>query len=375
MFCYIHIPFCESKCKYCRFASFWWIDDFLKKKYVQKLINDIESFDKKNEKLESIYFWWWTPTSISDNDIWGIINSLDRKFWFKNAIEISLETTPKFINSNRLKIFSELWINRLSLWIQSLNDKALKEIWRNSRDVIISSLDVLERQKYIENISLDFIIWLPFVKIWWVKKDIQFVLNNYNFVKHISVYMLEDYYQSKDKNKNLKINKKEKFENIYYPDSWGNLWIREEDYLREYLGIKDYLQKNWYYRYEISNYSMNWFECKHNNAYWEHKDYLWFWLGSHSFINGFRYSTKDDFDWYYKWEFSHEEKLSENDKFLERVMFWLRTNWLEKDIYEKLDKNSLERYILEWYLQKSGNKIILADKSVTILDYLIADLH
>ena len=94
MFSYIHIPFCESKCKYCRFASTWKFQDLQIKKYLAYLLEEINNYDLKHEKLESIYFGGWTPTTLNSSQLEQIIKTLENKFWFEKNIEISLETTP-----------------------------------------------------------------------------------------------------------------------------------------------------------------------------------------------------------------------------------------------------------------------------------------
>lgn len=366
MFSYIHIPFCESKCKYCRFASVWNIDRILVKKYLAHLIFDINSYDKKIEKLDSIYFWWWTPSILTYDDLKSIIDNLKNKFWFKNNIEITLETTPKNINLENLKSWEQLWINRISFWIQTLNDKSLKEINREWSDITLNALEIL-KQSNIKNISCDFIIWLPFVEIWEIKKDIDYVLKNYNYLTHISVYMLEDYYQ-------VDLDENAKFEKIKYPNNWKNIWIEENDYLKEYLEIKKYLEKLGFFRYELSNFSKNWFECKHNKAYWNHSEMVWFWLWSHSFLNNIRYAYKDDFLWYYKKEFLYKEDLNENDLFLEKIMFWFRTNWINKDLFDKFNQEKLNYFLDKKILEKNSNYIKINDNYITLTDKIISEL-
>ncbi|MDD4151636.1 MAG: radical SAM protein, partial [Candidatus Gracilibacteria bacterium] len=121
MFCYIHIPFCESKCKYCRFASFGKIDKLKIKSYIQKLKEDIASFSLKSEKLKSIYFGGGTPSILDISELKDIINSLDNKFGLEQNIEITLETTPQNVNKDNLIGWKSIGINRISIGIQTLN--------------------------------------------------------------------------------------------------------------------------------------------------------------------------------------------------------------------------------------------------------------
>lgn len=371
MYCYIHIPFCESKCKYCRFASIWKTNYTLIKKYVNNLKNDIKNFktDLVNKSvlkwLKSIYFWWWTPSILEANELNEILSSLKNKFWFKKNIEITLETTPKNITLENIKSWEELAVNRISIWIQTLNNKTLKEIWRDEKKVILNWLDLLKNSK-IKNISVDFIIWLPYVKSGETLKDIKFILKKYDFIKHISVYMLEDYYDV-----NIEENS---FEKIKYPTIRKNISLNEEDYLKEYLSIRKYLEKKWFNFYELSNSSKKWYECKHNKSYWNHSNIVWFWLWSHSFINNTRYAYKDDFLWYYSWKYEYEEKLEKDDLFLEKILFSLRTKWIWKNLKNKLNKEKIKEFIKTWYLKINKDKLVLWKKWFSVIDFIIKEI-
>lgn len=368
MFSYIHIPFCESKCKYCRFASIWGINKILVKKYLAHLVSDIENFQRPVNNaglLNSIYFWWWTPSILEESDLKKILQSLQEKFWLGTNIEITLETTPKNLTKENIFSWKKLWINRVSIWIQTLNNKTLKEISRDEKDIIFNGLENLKHSK-IKNISVDFIIWLPYVKSWEILKDIKYILENYDFIKHISVYMLEDYYVETKDDSN--------FEKITYPNTWKNLWIQETEYLKEYWEIKNYLETQGFFRYELSNFAKTWYECKHNKSYWNHSENVWFWLWSHSFIGGKRYAYKDDFLGYYAGKLEYEEDLDENDIFLEKVMFWLRTSWISKSMYEKLNRQKIDEFIKDWLLEIKNKNLIITDNGISLIDKIILEI-
>jgi oxygen-independent coproporphyrinogen-3 oxidase len=352
MFCYIHIPFCENKCMYCKFASVWITQSDKIKKYVDYLISQINNSNKKINRLKSNYFWWWTPSTILVNDLENIINTLKNKFWFEKNIEITLETTPNKVTENTLVWWKNIWINRLSVWVQTLNNKSLIEIWRGNKWDIIDALNVITKV-WLSNISLDFIIWLPYVKKWELNNNINYLLNNYDFIKHISVYMLEDH---------------------YYPWNWKKISINEDDYLWEYIEVKKILWEKWFNRYEISNFSKPWFECNHNQAYWNHSEMLAFWLWSHWFLDWIRISYPDNFKDYYNDKVNYEETLNNDDLFLEKVMFWLRTSWLDEDICNKLDNKKIQDLIESWYLKMESNILKLEDKGILVQDFILGEI-
>lgn len=349
MYSYIHIPFCSSKCKYCHFASFVAKEE--QTRYFKKLLSDIQGFSWKKEVLSSIYFWWGTPSSVENHSIKKIIDTLKEEFSFAPSIEITLEANPQDITQEKLDFYFGIWINRLSLWVQSLHNKTLKEIGRNNAEITKNALFLIEKSNF-ENISLDFIIGLPYQKKWELKKDIDFILKSYKKIKHISCYMLEDY---------------------YYPQAWKNISLKEEEFLWEYSAIKKILAENKMYPYELSNFSKKWFECKHNKAYWNHQEVLAFWLSAHGFLNGKRYHFPEKFLEYYKWTF-FEELLSEKDIVIEKILFSLRTTGIKKDLLPFLDKKKIKEFINWNYLEEKEEKLILTKKGIMVIDTILAEI-
>ncbi|MDD3302165.1 MAG: coproporphyrinogen-III oxidase family protein [Candidatus Gracilibacteria bacterium] len=376
MYCYIHIPFCNNRCKYCRFTSFSNTQENEKTKYVDFLIENIkndsltfekEKINKKEQfnKFDSIYFGGGTPTSLHNYQLENIILALKTRYGFTKNIEITLESTLNNVSPENLKIWNELGINRLSLGIQTLKSKSLKEIGRLTRKEIIQKLNIIK--KYLEtnqeitknkiqnfSISLDFIIGLPFVKPLETKKDIKFILDKYNFVKHISIYMLEEYYD--------------------YPKTWKDVSLKENEFEKEYISCKKLLEKYGFFRYELSNFSKKGYECKHNKAYWNHKEVIAYGLGSHGFVNQTRYAYPNNFKDFYENKFDYIEKLNKNDIFLEKVIFGLRTSGLKQDIYKKLNQQKIKYFIKNKLLDFNNYKLILSDKGATLIDYIIKEI-
>ena len=389
---YIHIPFCEQKCNYCRFASIWKIQDLHIAKYVSFLCEEIAhpltpSLLRRGDKISTIYFGWGTPWVLKLEQFKKIIETIKNKYTLEESCEISIETTPDKITKENLIWWHKLWINRISMWIQTINEKSLEEIWRWNKWDINNALEIMKNVnnssnpspfgysllKREINISVDFIIWLPYVAKWEILENIKNTLKNYSFIKHISVYMLEDYY-SADKIIETK------YDNITYPDNWWKQGIKEEEYLEEYSSIKKYLLEKWFNNYEISNYWKTWFECKHNIWYWNHKDILAFWLWAYWLINNTRYANSDNFKDYYAWKKLFENKLNSEDIFLEKVMFGLRTLWIEENIFSKLNSKKIDYFIennyLEYWNSTEGFSPLLklTDKWVLVMDYILQEI-
>ena len=368
IFWYIHIPFCDQKCGYCRFASIWSTQKFQVSKYVHSLIDEVQksAFIKSQHSLKSIYFWWGTPSVLEEQQMKKILDTMKNLYDFNSEIEITLETTPMNVNQKSIDYWNKLGINRVSMWIQTLRKKSLNEIWRGNKGDIINALDILEKWS-IDNISIDFIIGLPYVELGEIKKDIEFVLENYDVVKHISVYMLEEYY-SEDKIIETKYDK------ITYPDDWNTLWIADEDYLSEYIEIKEFLRWKWFDSYEISNFAKPWYECNHNKAYWNHSEIHAFWLWAYWYHNSARYRNSESFKEYYNREKIISEKSYEDDIFLEQVMFQLRTSGIEDKVRWKLDESKISLFKKDWYLKEEEGKIKLEDTGVLVMDYILKEI-
>ena len=352
MYCYIHIPFCTSKCKYCRFASFSNFDELKIQFYVDFLSKNILEKIEKDISLESIYFWWWTPSVLNIAQIKQILNALNQRFDFSSDIEISFETTPQNISLENLKAWKNLWINRMSIGIQSLNDKALKEIGRISSREIFQTFDILEISP-IENISLDFIIGLPYTKKWELRGDIATILEKYTFPKHISPYMLEDY---------------------TYPKNWEEFAFPKEQFNEEYLEIKKLLVSKNISWYEISNFAKSGYECKHNKAYWNHSEIIAFWLWSYGFEKGRRYAYAENFQDYYAHKNFSEEILTLEDIRLEKIMFWIRTTWFDENLLEKDKYPIIQNYLKQNYLVKKWKILSLWEKWISLLDSILAEI-
>ncbi|MDQ7009083.1 MAG: radical SAM family heme chaperone HemW [Candidatus Gracilibacteria bacterium] len=376
---YIHIPFCEQKCNYCRFASIGKIQDLHIAKYVSLLCEEItlspspSPLGERGVSIKTIYFGGGTPGVLKLEQFEKILNTIKNKYILDTNCEISLETTPDKITKENLEGWNKLGINRVSMGIQTLNNKSLKEISRGNKGDINIALENIKKYNLIENISVDFIIGLPYVKSGEILENIKTILNNFSFIKHISVYMLEDYY-SPDKIIETK------YDNITYPKDWDKQGIKEEEYLGEYSSIKRYLINSGFNNYEISNYGKPGFECKHNIGYWNHSEILAFGLGAYGYVNNIRYANSENFKNYYAGEKIFKNKLSEEDIFLEKVMFQLRTSGIEENIYKKLDQKKINYFIENSYLEYSFRAesfsplLKLTDKGVLVMDYILSEI-
>ena len=271
--CYIHIPFCDHKCIYCDFYSIITSDNI--QSFLESLNKEIRHYAEKyseGRELISIYFGGGTPSLMQPEYLYEIIQTIKENFAVGNVAEISMETNPGTVSLEKLKMFREIGINRISIGIQSFDDDDLRFLTRihNSKDAIRTVNDAVNAG--FENISLDLIFNLPGQT---KKKWLENLRQSINLpINHISAYSL--------------ILERGTILNKMVLD--GKVKIADEDYDAElYQDTIEYLTSNGFYQYEVSNFAKPGFECVHNNAYWHYLDYFGFGTSAHSFIAGKRW--------------------------------------------------------------------------------------
>ena len=309
---YIHIPFCKQACHYCDFHFSTSLDS--KSNLVSAITKEIILRKSEIPKdVKSLYIGGGTPSLLSLQELTTIFNSLEKVIELGNLKEITLEINPEDVNKEKLDHFKVLGINRLSVGVQSFDNKVLK--WMNrihSNQQIIDGLNLIKKYKF-EDINVDFIYGTP-----------SFLNRNYALEisrilefepSHLSCYLLtieEGTYFGHLEKKNELIN------------------INDLQSEQEFLWLSNELQSKGYDHYEISNFSLNGKYSFHNSNYWKRFSYIGFGPGAHSFIQRKRrwnISNNGQYIKKIKLEnvFYQEEKLTTNDFINEIIMLGLRT--------------------------------------------------
>ena len=304
---YIHIPFCIKKCDYCDFISY--SNKFeIQEEYINKLIEEIEYNRKllENNKITTIYIGGGTPSAIKAELVKNVLKKIYEiaKIENKEDIEITIEVNPGTVNENKLQVYKDCEVNRLSIGLQSTNNRILNEIGRIHNYEQFLNTYKLAKEAGFSNINVDLMLGLPNQNISDLKESLEKVTNLSPKPKHISVYSLivEEGTQIEKKINN------------------GGLELPEEENERnQYKYAKNYLELNGYKHYEISNFAKEGYESKHNMNCWEQKQYVGFGLAAHSYINGTRYSNTCDLEEYLNKESKdikiiHEKQTTEDMK-------------------------------------------------------------
>jgi oxygen-independent coproporphyrinogen-3 oxidase len=247
--------------------------------YTNALCKEIEFVSEKykNGLVDTIFFGGGTPSVLSAKDISRICNTIQKKFRISNNAEISIEVNPGTITKEKLETYRALNINRISIGVQSANDRILNFMGRiHTRQMIEQSLELIKECGF-KNINADIIFGVPNQTMVDLQDTIEFVLNKE--VTHISCYSL----------------KVEENTPWYELQKRGELPQVDDGLEREmYYWIVSRLKNSSFEHYEISNFAKPGFKCIHNIKYWTDKPYLGFGSAAHSYINNTRYSNVEN---------------------------------------------------------------------------------
>ncbi|KLI17311.1 radical SAM family heme chaperone HemW [Brachyspira hyodysenteriae] len=286
---YIHIPFCTYKCSYCNFYSIVNMNKIeIYKRYIEALILELKLriSDYKSE-IETIYLGGGTPSVLGADllkylldNILNIVHIHNKDLNTNFIKEITIESNINDINNEYIKFLENIPNIRLSLGIQTFNEKSLSIINRHiDKKDIIKALKLINKSS-LENISLDFICGLPLNSENQIVDDILFSYDLLPKLKHFSLYYLE-----------LTESLQKKWKDILPSEEESTIYYKKASDTLEGLGFK---------RYEVSNYSLPNYNSIHNSNYWLLKDYIGIGVSAVGCYNDNRYSNvkmiRDYFD-------------------------------------------------------------------------------
>jgi len=310
---YIHIPFCSKACVYCDFH----FSTSLKRKaeVIKAIASEIElqRHYLPGKEIQSIYFGGGTPSLLEENEIEYIIDNIRSHFHWDESTEITLEANPDDLGLKKIKMLKKVGINRLSIGIQSFDEKQLK--FMNRSHTVDQSYSSIEnaRKIGIENFSIDLIYGLPGQTI----KEWEEQLSKALELKppHISAYAL-----------------------TVEPKTALSNWIKkgkvkapaDEMAAKHFEIAQKILGKAGYEHYEVSNFASPGKRAVHNSSYWEGKAYLGIGPSAHSYDGKStrQWNVANNATYLKKIEQeevpAEKEELTEKDRFNEKLMVSLR---------------------------------------------------
>lgn len=362
---YIHIPFCRKICPYCDFFKMVASSDY-QDKYIDYLIKDLNRIDAT---LDTVYIGGGTPSSLSINNLDRLLNAIAKKI--NSVKEFTIELNPEDIDYDLIKVLRKYPVNRISIGIQTFNNKFQKLLNRFSEfDDILEKMNLL-RLAGFTNINVDLMYGFDSQTIDELREDI----NKMCLLRptHISTY-------------SLILEEKTIFYHEYLK---GNLSLIDEDLESAmYYEIIKYLTKYGFEHYEISNFAEKGCESKHNLLYWQNKEYLAVGAGASGYYNNYRYKITTKINDYYMGIDNNKMSLVENEyidldtKMSEEIMLGLRTikGVCLNSFYEKYQQDLLEVFpsclelIKQGFLEITDNYLRITKNNYYISNAIIGKI-
>lgn len=364
---YIHIPFCVQKCKYCDFLSFSACEED-RNSYIQELKKEMvwkHTWVKEEYRVISVFFGGGTPSLLHGFQIEELLSVMNQYYDVANDAEITIEANPGTLTAEKLSAYLKAGINRLSIGLQSTNDRELRMLGRiHTYDEFYANYH-LARKKGFDNINIDLMSALPGQSIKSYQKTLEKIVHLNP--EHISAYSLIVEEGTPLANDTLLLAK-----------------LPGEDSDREmYEFTKSFLQEYGYERYEISNYSKKGKECIHNTVYWMGGDYLGFGLGASSYFQGQRFCNESDRKKYrYNGPKQELQTLTDSEKMEEfmflgmrmikgvsEVEFLKRFGCSMESVYGKI----LKKQEAEGLIIRKNDQVKLTERGINVSNYVFCD--
>jgi len=363
---YLHVPYCSSRCGYCDFNTYTFneLGENHSLKWLDGVSQEIALANKvlgEISPISTIFVGGGTPTLLSAKDLVDAIAQLKDTFGFVENIEITTEANPDSVDIEKLRTLREGGFNRISFGMQSAVPSVLKVLERTHNPENVAKAVEMARAAGFEEINLDLIYGTPGETISDLEVSIASALAL--DVDHISAYAL---IVEEGTRLARSISKKE----IPHPD--------DDDMADKYLLIDSAFTKAGLSWYEVSNWSKQYSECRHNIHYWKSDNWWGIGPGAHSHINGVRWwNEKLPRIWTERLSAGNSpanarEVLDANTQKVEEIMLKMRLaegmpiSKLDNDVVEQIKKDGLAE-IQNGYLVLTLPGRLLADRVIDLL--------
>lgn len=306
---YVHIPFCTQICYYCDFSKVF-IKNQPVDSYLEHLLQEFHSYDI--QKLRTLYIGGGTPTALSAPQLEVLLDGLTKNLDLSVLEELTIEANPGDLDEDKIVVLKNSAVNRVSLGVQTFDDKMLKKIGRSHLEKdIYENIDRLKLAGF-DNISIDLIYALPGQTMEQVKDNVAKAITL--DIPHMSLYSLIL------ENHTVFMNRMRR----------GKLPLPKEEVEAEMFEyIIAALELAGFEHYEISNFSKPGFESRHNLVYWDNAEYYGIGAGASGYVNGVRYKNHGPIRHYLKAVEEgnariHEEHLSLREQMEEEMFLGLR---------------------------------------------------
>lgn len=369
---YLHIPFCVSKCKYCDFLSAPSGEE-QRQIYVERLCRRIRYWSdvihNYGYEIVSIFVGGGTPSILTEAQITQVFEAVHESFPIREDAEITLEMNPGTDVKDKLPVYRELGINRLSMGLQSADNEELKCLGRIHTYEDFRQVYQWAREAGFTNINVDLMSAIPGQTLESYEDTLRKVADLEP--EHISAYSLiieegTPFYERYGEGRHA--------EELPDEDIEWQMYVRTGEILEDYG----------YHRYEISNYAKDGYECRHNLGYWDRKEYLGLGAGASSLMDHIRWKEPDHIGPSTGLVLEEREdftRLRRKDEMEEFMFLGLRkiNGVSEYDFYksfrvsmDEIYKESIENLIKEGLLVREEDRIRLTDRGIDLSNYALS---
>lgn len=359
---YVSVPFCRAKCSFCNFASGISSAERIAE-YVRRLCADIDGVEAKTSALEaqlprtvdSVYFGGGTPSLLEPAQLRLIFAALRRQFDLDLHTEITLEAAPGQISDEILEEAMKVGVNRVSLGVQSFVDRESSAVGRtHTGDSCLGEIARLAGRG-LTNIGVDLIAGLPYQTQESWKISLEAACGS--TLTHLSVYLLEI-----DEGSRLGREVLGGGARLHAPA------VASEELAAElYDQACDFLPRNGFAQYEISNFARSGWQSRHNRKYWERAPYVGFGLDAHSMLlrtdgSAVRFANADKLQDYDTSRGHEVTDVADREAFEESIFLGLRLN-------EGVAVSGLrERFANQWVDECAERVAMLVRGGLTLAD-------
>ena len=325
---YIHIPFCHQICNYCDFNKVYFKNQPVDE-YIEAVGKEIEMAVRKTpeqfQNIETIYLGGGTPTALSAEQITRLLQHINTFLPTEQLVEFSSEANPDELSTDKLEALINGGVNRLSMGVQSFDQKLLEKIGRtHSNEHVFETIKQAKKVGF-DNLSIDLMYGLPgqTMEQWEDTLEKALALN----LPHYSAY-------------SLIVEPKTIF---YIQYAKGKLNLPTEDLEADmYDLLMRRMEEKAKKQYEISNFAIEGHISTHNKIYWDNDEYAGFGAGAHGYLLGNRYSNHGPIKKYIEsiknneQPILHKHEVTKEEKCEEQMFLGLRKN--EGVLFEEFER-------------------------------------
>ncbi len=352
---YIHVPFCKNICDYCALYSVVNNESSVRNRFIEKIAGDLNKNKPDLKPLATIFIGGGTPSQLSENELSALLTSIHEACTFETGYEFTIECNPSSITPKKLTIMKNYGVNRLSFGAQSTTRKTRNTLGRRtSESQLLKALDDAKETGF-KNINVDLIYGIP-------------------------GQTMEDWLEDLTKVKSLKLPHISAYSLILEEDT---VLSSKYDELDDELAVQMYkkaaaeLVFDDIYRYEISNYALPGYECRHNSHIWKGATYLGIGPAASSFNGLTRWTEVRDLSKWLEGVPPETDDIPEKARLAEIVAFGFRTvnGWLKKDLKDLYSQNAFSHFsevfnelLKDKLLLESQDRIYPSEKGLLFAD-------